>query len=195
MKTDKISPFVSTGSLTNKFLVSVPNMTDDFFENTVIYICSNSEKDGSLGLVINKKAPIQFKDVLSQLSLTAAKDDNRPVLLGGPVDPVRGFILHSNDFKGSDTTPLTNDISLTVSVDVLAKIATGQNAPEKALVFLGYSSWAAGQLELEIAGNSWLVMDSTADFLFDASIESKWKKALTLMGVDPVMFSLDQGSV
>ncbi len=195
MKTDKFLPFISDGSLTNKFLIAVPNMNDGYFENSVVYICSNSEKDGSLGLIINKKAPIQFKEVLSQLGLTSIQEDKRPVLWGGPVDPVRGFILHTNDFKGFDTTTLTKDINLTVSVDVLAKIATGQDVPRSALVFLGYSSWAAGQLELEIAGNSWLVMDAGADFLFDGAIEHKWKKALTLMGVDPVMFSLEQGSV
>ena len=195
MKTDKFLPFINEGSLTNKFLIAVPNMNDDYFENSVVYICSNSEKDGSLGLVINKKAPIQFKEVLSQLSITAAKEDKRPVLWGGPVDPMHGFILHSTDFKGFDTTPLTKDISLTISVDVLEKIATSQDAPKKALIFLGYSSWAAGQLELEIAGNSWLVMDANADFLFDTAIENKWKKALMLMGVDPAMFSLEQGSV
>ena len=196
MKTDKLLPYISSGSLTNKFLVSVPNMNDDCFENSVIYICSNSEKDGSLGLIINKKAPIQFKEVLSQLGLPCENqgDKCRSVLWGGPVDPVRGFILHSGDFKGFDTTPLSDDLSLTVSIDVLAKIAA-QTGPKDALIFLGYSSWAAGQLEMEIAGNSWLVMNANMDFLFNCPAENKWKQALVLMGINPTMFSLEQGSV
>ena len=85
MKTDKLLPFVSSGSLTNKFLVAVPNMNDESFENTVIYVCSNSEKDGSLGLVVNKKAPIQFKEVLSQLGISYENQNDRQrfVLWGG----------------------------------------------------------------------------------------------------------------
>ena len=107
---------------------------------------------------------------------------------------VRGFILNSGDFKGFDTTPLSDNLSLTVSVDVLAEIAA-QRGPKDALVFLGYSSWAAGQLEMEIAGNSWLVMDADTEFLFNCSVENKWKQALVLMGINPTMFSLEQGSV
>ena len=194
MTNEKITPLISEGSLSNKFLVSVPGMCGDCFQKTVVYVCSNSKKDGSLGLVINKKSSIRFDEVLSQLKIPSPQKDNRPVLWGGPVDPIRGFILHSDDFKGDDTTKLFQNVNLTVSVDVLQKIAENQG-PTDALIFLGYSSWAAGQLELEIAGNSWLVMDADSDYLFRCPYENKWQKAFTMMGVNPAMFSSEQGSV
>jgi len=194
MKNEHPTTFISEGSLSNKLLIAVPGMCDDSFEKSVVYVCSNSKKDGSLGWVLNKKAPIQFESVLSQLGITAMTHNERSVLWGGPVDPIRGFILHSADFKGTDTTVLSDNISLTVSVDVLSKIANNEG-PKESLVFLGYSSWAAGQLELEIAGNSWLVMDADSRFLFECPAESKWKKAFDLMGVNPAMFSSEQGSV
>lgn len=186
-----------SGPLTNKCLVAVPNMTDESFENSVIYICSNSDKTGTIGLVLSKKTPLFLESLFTQVGIKSDQSAllNKDIVLwGGPVENARGFVLHSNDFSGFETTHVSEKINLTASIDVLAKMANNEG-PKDALVFLGCSSWDAGQLELEIVGNSWLVMDANEDFLFHCAADKKWKKAFSLMGIDPALFSSEQGSV
>lgn len=184
-----------TGSLANRCLIAMPNMGDDGFEGSVVYICSHSDKDGAVGLVINKPCPLPLGEILKQTGINYSEAFSKmQTAWGGPVDPARGFILHSADYVGFETTALTDELSLTVSVDVLSKIALGQG-PENALLALGYSSWGAGQLELEIAGNSWLVFEPDTAYLFKCPAKQKWKTALGKIGIDPLMLSLEQGSV
>ena len=196
MTKNKTSCQLVSGSLVNKCLVAMPDMTDDRFESSVIYICSHDEKNGTMGLVLNKPCMLGFSDVLSQLHISSQLDKDKypKVLWGGPVEQIRGFILHTNDFVGFETEEVTDNLSITASVDVLSEIAKNKG-PKKYLLALGYSHWEPGQLELEIAGNSWLVFDADENFLFDCPVNKKWEKALSVIGVNPLMLSLEQGSV
>ncbi len=147
-----------------------------------------------MGLVLNKPSSVSFNNVLSQLNIPTIADNHSPVFWGGPVDQIRGFILHSSDFSGFETSKVSDNLSVTASVDVLSEIAKGEG-PKDYLLALGYSHWDAGQLELEIAGNTWFVVDVDEQFLFHCPANQKWKKALSMMGVDPALLSLEQGSV
>lgn len=196
MKKNKNSYQLVSGSLVNKCLVAMPDMNDERFESSVIYICSHDEKKGTTGLVLNKPCMLSFSDVLSQLHISSSLDKDKypKVLWGGPVEQIRGFILHSSDFVGFETQKVTDSLSITASIDVLSEIAKDKG-PKKYLLALGYSHWDIGQLELEIAGNSWLVFDANEDFLFNCPVSQKWERALSMIGVNPLMLSLEQGSV
>ncbi len=185
-----------SGPLTNKCLIAAPNIGDERFDGSVIYICSHSDKEGTKGLVLNKSCSVNFEEVLSELNISSQipKDKYPKVLWGGPVDQIRGFILHSNDFSGFETTAITDQLNMTVSIDVLSEIAKGAG-PKERLLMLGYSAWQAGQLELEIAGNMWFVVDVDTNFLFHCPSNEKWKTALSMIGIDPLLLSLEQGSV
>ncbi len=195
MTKNKDFSFVS-GPLVDKCLIAMPGMRDQRFEKAVVYICSDDEKEGTMGLVINKVAHhVAFSEILLQLKLPLGEQKNYPpVLMGGPMDSIRGFILHSSDYGNEQTVSIAKDISLTATTDILKDIAEGKG-PKKHLIALGHSSWTAGQLEAEIAGNSWLVLPSDDTLLFDCPLKDRWKTALLRMGVDPVMLSLEQGSV
>lgn len=196
MKKNKNPYQLVSGSLVNKCLVAMPDMGDERFESSVIYICSHDEKKGTTGLVLNKPCMLGFSDVLSQLHISSQLDKSKypKVLWGGPVEQIRGFILHSNDFVGFETEKVTDNLSITASIDVLTEIAKDKG-PKKYLLALGYSHWDVGQLELEIAGNSWLVFDANEEYVFDCPVSQKWERALSMMGVNPLMLSLEQGSV
>ena len=95
---------------------------------------------------------------------------------GGPVDRSRGFVLHSGDYTVESSLPVSDDICLTATVDILRAISAGRG-PRHALMALGYAGWGAGQLENEIAENGWLTCPASPELLFDADIDRKYDRS------------------
>lgn len=179
--------------LTGQLLVAMPSMIDPRFEKTIIFICSHSP-DGAMGLVLNRLfGEINFEGLLEQFDLKLAEGvPEKAVFYGGPVEPVRGFVLHSSDYKEASTTEVTDDLSLTATVDVLKALSQGQG-PSQSLLLLGYAGWAPGQLETEIQANGWLTVPADDSIIFNEKSEGKWEDALTKIGVSPTMLSSDVG--
>lgn len=170
--------------LTGKCLVSMPNMKDERFERALVYIVSHT-KDGAMGFVVNKKIKeFSFADLASQLPITLSQP-LVPMDLhqGGPLDKVRGFVLHSTDYKKGDTIVIDDQIAISSSLDVLTDIAFGLG-PQDNLIALGYASWAPKQLEEEIKNNSWIVAPATPELVFRTKDEEKWQKAFEAVGID-----------
>jgi putative transcriptional regulator len=180
--------------LTGKVLIAMPQLSDPRFARSVVYVCSHGPR-GAMGLIVNKPRPeVRFSGILESLGLTPATGmrDIR-VHIGGPVDPQRGFVLHSADFALDDgTLVVTPDAAMTASRDIMDVIARG-GGPRQAVFALGYAGWGAGQLEGEIARNDWLVGDGRSDLLFGRADEFKWAAALKSIGVDPVALSATGG--
>ena len=174
-------------------LLAMPGMRDERFERAVIYVCSHTA-EGAMGLVVNK--PLQhltFDDLLAQLHIVRPeKGVNPSVMAGGPVDVVRGFVLHSPEYTGKATLTMTDLASLSVTTDIIDDIATGKG-PERYLIALGYVGWGAEQLENEIKENSWTPVSADADLLYSLPNEKKWSRAFASLGVDPSFLSEEQG--
>lgn len=180
--------------LTGKLLLAMPGLSDPRFEHAVILICAHSE-DGAMGLIINKLLPdLDFAKLLDQLDIPrAAPGRDIRVHFGGPVERGRGFVLHSADYPGSASTQhLPCDMGMTATLDVLEDIAKGVG-PARALLALGYSGWAAGQLESEILRNDWLTSDAKPALVFSEDTGAKWSLALRGMGIDPLSLSASAG--
>jgi putative transcriptional regulator len=114
------------------------------------------------------------------------------VFFGGPVQTERGFVLHVPPGIYSSTLPVTPEISLTTSKDVLEAVADG-SGPDKMLVTLGYAGWGAGQLEGEIAANAWLTVNAEPDVIFDTPADERYGAALKLLGIDSGQLSGQAG--
>ena len=181
------------GYLTGQFLIAMPTMGDPRFERTVVYICAHSA-EGAMGLVVNKVASeIDFPELLSQLEIETDGIKNPvPVLMGGPVETGRGFVLHSMDYSQDSTLKVTDEVGLTATVDILRAIAEGEG-PAKSLLILGYAGWSSGQLDGEIQANGWLNVSSDASILFDEELNSKWDRAVRKVGIDPSFLSVEAG--
>ena len=182
-------------NLNGKFLIAMPNMGDSRFKHAVIYICSHNE-EGTMGLIINKTAiNFNLSDLIKQLTLpTEIKPKTFPINIGGPVEPYRGFILHTLDYVNEENTVKVDQIlGMTSTLDILEDIASSKG-PETFLVALGYSGWGAGQLELEIKNNGWLVSDADLEIIFNNNNSTKWGEALKILGVDPILLSTDGGN-
>jgi putative transcriptional regulator len=184
-------------NLTNQFLIAMPGMGDGTFAGTVVYLCEHTEK-GALGLVINKPIDITLKNLFEKVELSLEREDlvAAPVYFGGPVQTERGFVLHEP--TGSDTDgynsslKIEGGLEMTTSKDVLEALASGAG-PKKVLVTLGYSGWAAGQLEDEISNNGWINVEAEPGIIFDTPVAERYEKALSLLGIDAGMLSSAAG--
>lgn len=187
------------GFLDGQFLIAMPSMLDPNFVRSVVYICAHSE-DGAMGFVINRAQDVSFPDIL--LHLKIATDDSLdrlplsvsefPVLCGGPVDNGRGFVLHSEDYHCNSSIPLSEDLCLSTTQDVIRAISAGRG-PRHATLMLGYAGWRAGQIEHEIAQNAWLTCPASEAMIFDFDLETKYERAMALLGISPSMLSSEMG--
>ena len=187
--------------LDGQFLVAMPGMADDRFARAVIYVCAHSA-EGAMGIVLNRPASdLNFPDLLVQLDIVPEAErislpkrvGRMQVLMGGPVETSRGFVLHSPDFYiDQSTLPIDDSVCLTATIDILRAIARGEG-PENAVLALGYAGWGAGQLEAEIQQNGWLNCPADAELIFGASVDTRYELALRRIGIDPAMLSTEAG--
>ena len=180
-------------NLSGQMLIAMPGMTDPRFEKAVIYICAHNE-DGAMGLVVNRLIEsMTFPEMLKQLDIAPSEpEDVIRVLLGGPVDQARGFVLHSPDYLQDASMVVDDDVALTATIDILRAIADGAG-PRNRLLALGYAGWGPGQLDSEILHNGWLNVSADDDLVFGEDLDAKWERAMAKIGIDPLLLSDDAG--
>lgn len=181
-------------SLRDHFLIAMPSMADPQFSHSVIYICEHSP-EGAMGIVINVPLNIHLGDVLQNMNIKTDDDQvsQTPVLAGGPIQQERGFVIHrGNSEKWESSLALTKNISITTSKDILMAIAN-HKGPKEMIIALGYAGWDSGQLEREIAQNTWLCGPADPQVLFDIPAENRWRAAGALLGVDMDCLSTEVG--
>ncbi len=189
-------------NLTHHFLIAMPGMEDQTFNRSVIYLCEHSER-GALGLMINKPSDINLKELFEkvQLQLSHPEAGEAPVFQGGPVHTERGFVLHeplladaleNNETVYASTMLIPGGLEMTTSKDVLEALATGAG-PRRVLVSLGYSAWEQGQLESELAENSWLTVGADPAVIFDTPVAQRYDRALLLLGLEAWKLSPEAG--
>ena len=182
------------GYLAGKFLIAGPAMQDRRFRKTVIYMCAH-DAEQAMGIIINKpKSDLRLSSMLPHLDVygDVTKKDTK-VLYGGPVEAERGFVLHSRDFYDKNNSlPLSDSLAMTTNKSVLNAL-TRPEAPDRAVLALGYTGWHAGQLEAEINRNSWMIGPANEDLIFAGNAKAKWAKALGLLGISPALLSAQAG--
>ncbi len=173
-----------SGSLAGKLLVAAPSMPDPRFRETVIYMAEHDET-GALGLIINRRIGlVPGSAVAEQFELEArATEEQLPLHWGGPVEPGRGFVLHTADYDSESTALGAADIAYSVDQQALIDMIEGRG-PTKAMLVLGYAGWGPQQLESELARDDWIIVPADAAFVFDGDQEDMWRAALDRFGVD-----------
>ncbi len=207
-------------NLTHHFLIAMPSLEDETFAKSVVYVCEHSER-GALGLVINKPSDLSMASLFDKVDLSLRHQDlmNAPVLKGGPVHTERGFVLHdamlvdvpvgeeaqeaaalsavsdkesAKESVYASTMTIPGGLEMTTSKDVLEALSMGAG-PKRVLISLGYSAWGEGQLESELAENSWLTVGADTAVIFDTPVEQRYARAMKLLGLEPWMLSNDVG--
>jgi putative transcriptional regulator len=187
--------------LEGQLLIAMPSVTGEPFSRSIVYVCAHSA-EGAMGIVLNRPAAhMNLPDLLVQLEIVPESErislpkslETMQVLMGGPVETSRGFVLHSPDYHiAQSTLPIDDGICLTATVDILRAIAQGRG-PSSALLALGYAGWQAGQLENEIQANGWLTCPANMDLVFNAPIEARYELAMRYIGIKPAMLSMEAG--
>jgi putative transcriptional regulator len=203
-------------NLTHHFLIAMPSLEDETFAKSVVYVCEHSER-GAMGLVINKPSELSMEGLFEKVELPLHRQDlmNAPVLQGGPVHTERGFVLHDalwsreveqvpvdeaaalsavsdKDSVYASTMTIPGGLEMTTSKDVLEALSIGAG-PKRVLISLGYSAWGEGQLESELAENSWLTVGADMDVIFETPVEQRYERAMKLLGLEPWMLSNEVG--
>jgi len=195
-------------------------LEDETFAKSVVYVCEHSER-GALGLVINKPSELSMEGLFDKVDLPLHRQDlmTAPVLQGGPVHTERGFVLHDamvidvsaatdtseaaqesaalmavsdKESVYASTMTIPGGLEMTTSKDVLEALSMGAG-PKRVLISLGYSAWGEGQLESELAENSWLTVGADMAVIFDTPIDQRYERAMKLLGLESWMLSSDVG--
>lgn len=170
--------------LTDHFLIAMPGLEDPHFHRSVTLVCQHDDQ-GAMGIVINRAADYTLGELLEQLQLPTTDQQLalQAIVAGGPVHPERGFVLHDDPRDWNSTLRFGRGLAVTTSRDILAAMARG-DGPKNVLVALGYAGWTAGQLEAELAQNSWLTVPADQGIVFDTPLDARWHAAARALGVD-----------
>ncbi len=183
--------------LSGKLLLAMPGMANPRFERAVIAMCVHDE-NGAIGIGIgHKRAGISFRGLLKQLEIDPGGAPDCAVHHGGPVEPGRGFVLHSTDWGGQDTLQVNGAngtlFAMTGTIDVLRAIAEGRG-PAQWIVALGYAGWGEGQLDEEMTRHGWFAAGSNISLLFDTPTDERWGAAFKAEGIDPRLLASETGA-
>lgn len=179
--------------LSGKLLLAMPGIGDPRFEHAVIAMCVHDE-NGAVGIGIgHQRAGIGVRGLLEQLGIEPGKAPDGPVLHGGPVEPGRGFVIHSDDWGGQDTIQVVGLGALTGTIDVLKAIADGKG-PSRYLIALGYAGWGEGQLDEEMTRPGWFAAAGRQEILFETPTSERWEASFKAEGIDPRLLDTGGGA-
>jgi len=180
----RFRPSVPIRSTAGYFLVATPELDRSRFGRSVILMLEH-DSAGAMGLVVNR--PIGRTRVAELLSTMGLEPDGvageLSIYSGGPVEPERGFVLHSSDYQGKGTTSINRSLAITTRSEIIRELAAGKG-PRESLVIFGYSGWGPGQLENEMERGSWFTIPLDGELLFDKDQGRKWEKAVDRRGVE-----------
>lgn len=179
--------------LTGQFLLAMPGIGDPRFEHAMIAVCAH-DSNGAIGIGLNEViAGLSLHTLLEQFAIDPGVAPDAPVHVGGPVDPRRGFVVHSNDWGGQDTIDVAGRWALSGTMDVLRAIAAG-TGPTRFVVALGYAGWGEGQLDEELTRHGWFNAAGDLDLLYDTPASDRWARAFGTAGVDTRLLAADTGT-
>jgi putative transcriptional regulator len=155
---------------TGRLVVATPSLGDPNFDRTVVLILEHGD-DGAVGVVLNRASDVDLAVPLPDWAVLA--NDPRKIFVGGPVaqGAVLGLARASSDDPSDGWSPLIGRLG---TVDLSVAPADLEVGVEELRVFTGYSGWGRGQLENEIEGGAWFVIDAEGGDAFTTEPERLW---------------------
>lgn len=165
-------------TLKGQFLAAAPSLLDPNFFRSVVLIFEHSA-EGAAGIVINRAMDATITEISEQV-FEEPFDWDKPIFLGGPV-PGPLMILHGEaDLADQEVLP---GVYSTVEADKVREVL--RRKAEPSLIVANYAGWGPGQLEAEMAQDSWIPTPASADQLFADEPEDLWEHVST-QSADPL---------
>lgn len=164
-----------------QILVAMPSLKDGYFDKSVILLCEYNES-GAMGFVINSPSTTSVDDLLRELGLNGQPYQNKPIMIGGPVQPELCWVVHTSEYKGRSTTPLGDSLSLSAAQEVLTSITEGVT-PADYLLGVGYAGWGPGQLDREIEQEAWWLADLDPLSILHLTCDDRWERVMEQLGL------------
>ncbi len=178
-------------ALAPALLLSMPQMVDPNFARTVILLCEHSD-EGAFGLIVNRPAETTAAEAV-QMEPGLSEPNDLPLLIGGPVEPQRGWILTTAPVEETDTRPIGAGLYLSASPHALRDVLQAHPRPPRTAVLAGYAGWGPGQLDTELADSAWLIMPVELDLIFEIPSAAAWEMAIRRLGADPSLLQMGHG--
>ena len=190
--TDSDPPKKGIASLAPSLLISMPQMIDPNFHQTVILLCEHGE-EGAFGLVLNRRTETPAAEVVGMSPPVSGRSDLE-LWIGGPVSPERGWILLGDEPSQADSVRVCDGVFLSTSQTLLRRLLESPPPPRTRLL-TGYAGWGPGQLDAELSLSSWLNADIDLDIVFDTEPDRMWEAVIRRLGVDPALLQTGGTSV
>lgn len=174
----------SRGAIAPGFVVAAPSLKDPNFARTVVLLVEHASR-GSIGFVVNRRAPVAFKDVAGAIGVEA--DGEVPVLVGGPVSRTGWVVFDPTEADATlldDAVQIHEHIAVTASRKALQGLRR-EGHPRRRLLLVGYAGWGEGQLDDELERGIWLPVSLDPAIVFDCAIDDRWTEALRGAGIEP----------
>ena len=180
-------------SLAPALLLSMPQLIDPNFRQTVVLLCAHDEAS-AFGLVVNRPVKTQGSVVLN-VEPPVTSDRDIEVWLGGPVDMHRSWVLVGDaaDVSGEEgETRISEGLYLSTAPDLVRRLFD-PTPPPRARLIAGYAGWGPGQLDAELKASAWLLSDVDRDLIFDTPADRMWEAAIRRLGADLAALQMSRG--
>ena len=178
-------------SLAPSLLLSMPQLIEPNFARSVVLLCEHAA-EGAFGLIVNRPSDIAAAAAV-RLEPTIADANHLPLLIGGPVEPERGWILTTTVPDGAEARELGAGLYLSASPVLLRQVLSVRPLPRRTHVLAGYAGWGPGQLDTELEQSAWLIMPVELDLIFEIPAAAAWDTAIRRLGADPHLLQMGHG--
>jgi putative transcriptional regulator len=172
------------------FLIAMPQLKDPHFTRSVVLVLQHNT-EGALGLIVNRSTEVSLGTFANSQGLPCREGlEKTPIFKGGPVEPERGWILHT-DLSVEERQEVLPGLFVSATTDSLEKVLRQGSGPVR--LILGYAGWAPGQLEREMQEGSWLFLEANAEHILKTDPTLMWKSVLKDLGIDPAQLVMSTG--
>ncbi len=165
-------------SAARQLLVSVPDLGDDNFEQSVVLVLEHDEA-GAFGIVLNHPSGTEVGEHLEDLPVPLVGPD--VFFVGGPVS-VGGLLALGRRRLGAEVEHAEVLDGPVVVVDAQSLVNGLVRGVELVRLYTGYSGWSAGQLDAELAAGAWYVVEAMPDDVLCSDPEQLWRRVMRRQG-------------
>jgi putative transcriptional regulator len=155
-------------------LVAKPELDDPNFAQSVVLVTHTAGGE-TVGVVLNRPTRLSLAEVAPKLP--HASDYAGTVYAGGPVlRQVIVALFHSPETPAAAAFRVLDGTWLTLHPKNIEPLLAARRADVR--LFSGFCGWAPGQLEAEIARDSWYVVPATEEVLFRGDTSQLWRELI-----------------